>query len=33
MESTKTEARTVEFRPTIAAGGEVVLRYTVHYTW
>jgi len=33
MESAKTDARTIEFRPTIAAGGEVVLRYTVHYIW
>jgi len=33
MSHTKTDARTMEFRPAIAAGGEAVLRYTVHYTW
>ncbi len=33
MEHTKTNARTVEFQPSIAAGGEAVIRYTVHYTW
>ena len=29
----KTDARTIEFRPTIAPGGEAVITYTVHYTW
>ena len=33
MENRKTDARTMEFRPVIAAGGEAVIRYTVHYTW
>ncbi len=33
MEHRKTDARTIEFRPTIAGGGEAVIRYTVHYTW
>ncbi len=33
MENTKADARTIEFRPTIPAGGEAVIRYTVHYTW
>lgn len=29
----KTDARTVEFRPTIAAGGEATITYTAHDTW
>jgi hypothetical protein len=33
MEHRKVDARTIEFRPTIASGGEVVIRYTVHYSW
>ncbi len=33
MEHLKTDARTVEFRPTIGAGAEAVITYTVHYTW
>ncbi len=33
MEHRKADARTVEFRPAIPAGGEAVIRYTVHYTW
>jgi hypothetical protein len=33
MENRNIDARTIEFRPTIAAGGEAVIRYTVHYTW
>ena len=33
MEHRNIDARTVEFRPTIAAGGEAVIRYTAHYTW
>ena len=33
MDHTKTDARTVEFRPTIGAGGEATINYTVHYTW
>jgi hypothetical protein len=30
---TENDARTLEFRPTIPAGGEAVITYTVHYTW
>jgi hypothetical protein len=33
MEHRNIDARTIEFRPTIAAGGEAVIRYTAHYTW
>jgi len=33
MDFTKTDARTVEFRPKIPAGGEAVITYTVHYSW
>ncbi len=33
MQHGKTDARTVEFRPEVASGGESVVRYTVHYTW
>jgi len=33
MEHRDIDARTMEFRPTIAAGGETVIRYTAHYTW
>ena len=29
----KTDARTIEFRPRIPAGGEAVITYTVHYSW
>jgi hypothetical protein len=29
----KTDARTVEFRPSLAPGQEAVIRYTVHYSW
>jgi len=29
----KQDARTVHFPLRIAAGGETVLRYTVHYSW
>jgi hypothetical protein len=29
----KNDARTIEFRPVIAPGGEAVIRYTAHYTW
>jgi hypothetical protein len=29
----KTDARAMEFRHTIPAGGEAVITYTVHYTW
>ncbi|MGO9129904.1 MAG: DUF4139 domain-containing protein [Bryobacteraceae bacterium] len=32
-DSTKKDSRTIEFRPTIPAGGEAVITYTVHYTW
>lgn len=33
QEFKKTDARTIEFRPTIAPGGEATIFYTVHYTW
>ena len=33
MDSTKLDARTAEFRPTIEPGGEARITYTVHYTW
>jgi hypothetical protein len=33
MDFKKTDARTIEFRPTIAPGGEATIFYTVHYTW
>jgi hypothetical protein len=33
QESRKTDAQTVEFPVTIAAAGEVVVTYTVHYSW
>lgn len=33
MDHTKTDARTIEFRPAIGAGGEATINYTVHYTW
>jgi len=33
MDHTKTDARTIEFRPTISAGGQATINYTVHYTW
>ncbi len=33
MDFNKTDARTIEFRPTIAPGGEGTIFYTVHYTW
>ncbi len=29
----KTDARTIEFRPRVPAGGEAVITYTVHYSW
>jgi hypothetical protein len=29
----KTDARTIEFRPRIPAGGEATITYTVHYSW
>lgn len=29
----KTDARTIEFRPRVPAGGEATVRYTVRYTW
>jgi len=32
-EYAKSDARTAEFRPSIAPGGEALIRYTVHYTW
>ncbi len=32
-EHTKTDARTIEFRPRIPPGGEVIITYTAHYTW
>jgi hypothetical protein len=33
MDFAKTDTRTIEFRPSIPAGGEAVIRYTVHYEW
>jgi len=33
MDFQKTDARTIEFRPRIAANGEAVVNYTVHYSW
>lgn len=33
MDFKKTDARTIEFRPSIPANGEAVITYTVHYTW
>jgi hypothetical protein len=33
MDYTKTDARTVEFRPKVAADGQAIINYTVHYTW
>ncbi len=33
MDYTKTDAQTVEFRPTIPGGGEATITYTAHYTW
>jgi hypothetical protein len=32
-ESRKTDAQTTEFPVTIAADGEQVISYTVHYSW
>jgi hypothetical protein len=33
MEHIKNDARTVEFRPVVPGGGEVIITYTVHYKW
>ena len=33
LEYARNDARTVEFRPVIEAGGEAAIHYTVHYTW
>lgn len=33
MKYDKTDSRTIEFRPTIAANGEAVIHYTAHYEW
>jgi hypothetical protein len=33
MDFKKTDARTIEFRPAIAPGGEATIIYTVHYSW
>ena len=33
MDYKKTDARTAEFRPAIGSGGQVIITYTVHYTW
>ena len=33
LPSSKKDARTIEFRPTIPAGAEAVITYTVHYSW
>ena len=32
-EYTKTDARSMEFRPKVPADGQVIINYTVHYTW
>ncbi len=33
MPHVKLDARTIEFRPKVPAGGESIVTYTVHYTW
>jgi hypothetical protein len=33
MDFNKTDARTIEFRPTVPANGDAVITYTVRYTW
>jgi hypothetical protein len=33
MDSGDIDARTIEFRPTVAANGEAVITYTVRYSW
>ncbi len=33
MDFSKTDARTIEFRPKVPADGEAVIIYTVHYSW
>jgi hypothetical protein len=33
MDFTKTDSRTIEFHPRVPSEGEVVIRYTAHYTW
>ena len=33
MPSRKSDARTIEFRPKVKAGGEAVINYTVRYSW
>ncbi len=33
LDYAKTDARTIEFRPNLAANGEAVISYTVHYDW
>lgn len=33
MDHTKTDARTIEFRPKVPADGQAIVNYTVHYTW
>jgi hypothetical protein len=33
VEYTKTDARTIEFRPKVPADGQAIINYTVHYTW
>ena len=33
LDFAKTDARTIEFRPTILADGEATITYTAHYSW
>jgi hypothetical protein len=33
MDYTQIDSNTIEFRPTVPAGGEVIITYTVRYTW
>jgi len=33
MEHIPTDARTIEFRAKVPAGGQAIINYTVHYTW
>ncbi len=33
MEFKKSDARTIEFRPTVAPNGDATIIYTVHYSW
>jgi hypothetical protein len=33
VDYTKTDARTIEFRPKVPADGQAAINYLVHYTW